>query len=288
VLARIEAVLNFPDDDTGAGIDFSADDLAAARDRIESLLATADSGRILREGLKVVICGKPNVGKSSLLNALLREPRAIVTDVAGTTRDTLEESANIGGVPLKLVDTAGILAPRDKVEEEAVRRSRLMIESADIVLFVVDQSQAFDAADREVASAIENPHVILVLNKTDLPHALKIDDVRGCFKPAAEAAVSALTRAGLEELKEALVRVALNGKPLETSGALIGNLRHVEALRKAREALVRAVQSAGDLRPAEFVAEDTKIAVNALDAITGRNVDTDVVEEIFSKFCIGK
>jgi tRNA modification GTPase len=159
-----------------------------------------------------------------------------------------------------------------------------MVESADIVLFVIDRSRLLDAADHEVRMAIKNPHVIVVANKKDLPAAVKADE----FNNALRVDVSALTLDGVDELRSALLRVALDGKPLETHGVLVSNVRHIESLRRAHEALAGAFQSVEELKPAEFVAEDIKSAVNALDAITGRNVDADVVDEIFSKFCIGK
>ena len=283
VLSGIEASLNFPEDDTdeGQGARLGAD-IAAVRARLASLLATARSGRILREGIKVVICGKPNVGKSSLLNALLRAPRAIVTDVAGTTRDVLEEAANIDGIPVNLVDTAGILLPRDKVEEEAVRRSRLSVEGADIVLLVLDRSLPLEEADRALAAEISNPHVIHVWNKADLPSAGN----RGLGRPSVS--VSAVARQGLDQLRAMMVRIALDGEGFDGRGLVINDVRHAEALRRAESALARAgaaVQEGGSF---EFAAEDIKAAVNELDAITGRNVDDDVLEQIFAKFCIGK
>ncbi len=289
VLAALEALLNFPDEDTNVRQEEAlAGDIATVGERMGMLLSTAHTGRILREGLKVVICGKPNVGKSSLLNVLLREPRAIVTDVAGTTRDTLEESANISGVPLRLVDTAGILVPRDKIEEEAVRRARLMVESADIVLAVIDRSRALDMADREVIAAVRNTRAIVALNKSDLPSALGTEEISVQLENAPVVPISALTHEGVDTLKSEILKIAMDGKPFDTQGALVSNLRHIEALKNAYGSLERAGQSVAEGRSAEFVSEDIKYAVNALDAITGRNVDADVVDEIFSRFCIGK
>ena len=283
VLAGIEAVLNFPEDDTDAGQGEELRlDIVAARLRLAGLLSTAKSGRILKEGIKVVICGKPNVGKSSLLNALLRAPRAIVTDVAGTTRDVLEEMANIDGIPVNLVDTAGILAPRDKIEQEAVRRSRASVESADIVLLVLDQSAPLDDEDLALMAEIKNPHVIFVWNKADLAPAGNKAEVRSSVR------VSAMTRQGLGELKAMMVGIALDGQGFDGRSLVINDMRHVEALRRAESALARAEATAADNKSFEFSAEDIKIAVNELDAITGRNVDDDVIEKIFSKFCIGK
>jgi tRNA modification GTPase len=279
ILADIEAVINFPEDDTQGGQNEKlAQHINAVRTRLGELLATAKGGRILKEGIKVVICGKPNVGKSSLLNALLRAPRAIVTDVAGTTRDVLEEMANIDGIPVNLVDTAGILVPRDKVEEEAVRRSQASIESADIVLLVLDASRPLEKTDLELLNMIKNRHLLVVLNKSDLPS--KISDE--CSHPTVR--VSAITRLGLDELKSVMVRMALDGEGFDGRGLVINDMRHAESLRRADEALVRVSKDVS----LEFSAENIKAAVNELDAITGRQVDDDVIDAIFSKFCIGK
>ncbi len=278
ILADIEAVLNFPDDTSQVAPTKWHGGVLEVRERLAALLATVQSGRILKEGVKVVICGKPNVGKSSLLNALLRSPRAIVTDVAGTTRDVLEEMANIDGIPVNLVDTAGILVPRDKVEEEAVRRSRASVESADIVLLVLDASQPLEKTDLEMLEAIKNRHLIVVLNKSDLPP--KVSDA--CSHPVVR--LSALTGQGLDDLKAAMGRMVLGGEGFDGRGLVINDMRHAESLRRADEALARVSKDIS----LEFAAEDIKSAVNELDAITGRFVDDDVIDHIFEKFCIGK
>ncbi len=283
VLGGIEALLNFPEEDTDAGqAGKVVRDMALILTRLDALLSTAPRGRILKEGIRVVICGKPNVGKSSLLNALLRAPRAIVTDVAGTTRDVIEECVNIDGIPVNLVDTAGILVPRDKVEEEAVRRSREAIASADIVLCVLDQSCPLDETDRALIAGISHPRRIMVLNKADLPSGLGHDVFEGSPK------VSALRRDGMDELRRAMVRMATGDAAVEARGVLVNDVRHAEALQGAKEALQRAKHAALQGDPLEFSAEDIKAAVNALDAITGRHVDADVIDHIFAKFCIGK
>lgn len=282
-LAGIEALLNFPEDDTDAGQSQRIGTaVAGVRGRIGALLATARSGRILREGIRVVICGKPNVGKSSLLNALLRAPRAIVTDVAGTTRDIIEESANFDGIPVNLIDTAGILAPRDKVEEEAVRRSRASIEGADVVMAVLDTSRPLEEADRALLAGMRHPHVLIVGNKSDLPPAPLPDLGRTVLK------VSAQSGAGLEELKALIVKTVLGGQGFDGRGLIINDLRHAEALRGAEAALGCAAATISTDDALEIAAEDIKAAVRALDVITGRQVDEDVIESIFSRFCIGK
>jgi len=288
----IEALLNFPDEDTDRGQAAQVGrEVDGALCAIENLLATAQAGQVLRDGVRAVICGKPNTGKSALLNAFLRTPRAIVTDVAGTTRDVIEETAFIDGIPVKFSDTAGILDPRDKVEEEAVRRSRLSISSADIVLLVLDQSRALEEADRELMASLGGSadlEVIVVVNKIDLPEAFSLSAVEKLLPSRKVFPVSALTRAGIADLEKEIARLALQGVRVDTHTVVVSNLRHVEALSCAREALHRAAASIVDKAPLEIASQDIKSAVNALDSITGRNVDDDLIDQIFSKFCIGK
>jgi tRNA modification GTPase len=289
VYTAIEARLNFPEDDAqrnealqaGGGIE-------NALGSIEKLLSTAPAGKVLREGVRAVICGKPNTGKSSLLNAFLRSPRAIVTDVAGTTRDVIEETANIDGIAVNFLDTAGILAPRDKVEEEAVRRSNLSIDAADIVILVLDRSCALEDADRKLMAKIRARNMIVVLNKSDLPAVVTLPAVENLLPGRTILAVSALTGAGLDILEKKIAAHVLQGVKIDTRAVVVSNLRHVEALSRACEALQRAVLSIAERFPLELASEDVKSAVNALDSITGRNVDDDLVEQIFAKFCIGK
>lgn len=289
VFAGIEALLNFPEEATNAGqAQRLHRDIEGALGKIRELLSTAHAGRVLREGVRIVICGKPNVGKSSLLNALLRHPRAIVTDVAGTTRDVLEETANIGGVPVNLIDTAGILVPRDKVEEEAVRRSYGSIDGADVVLLVLDQGQTLEEADRELVHRVKDARTIVVLNKCDQPCALTPAEISGLLPGKKIVSVSALTRQGMDLLEGAITECALGQVSLSGSGVLLGNIRHIEALERARTYLDRGREALDQGAPFEMVSEDVKGAINQLDAVTGRNIDEDMIERIFARFCIGK
>jgi tRNA modification GTPase len=285
----IEALLNFPEEDTDRGQAAQAGrEVDSALNAVEKLLATAQAGQVLREGLRAVICGKPNTGKSALLNAFLRTPRAIVTDVAGTTRDVIEETAIIDGIPVNFIDTAGILDPRDKVEEEAVRRSRLSIKGADIVLLVLDQSRPLEEADQALLASLRTGNVIVVVNKADLPAVFSLSAVEKLLSGKKVLQVSALTRSGIEALEMEISKMALHGVKIDTQAVVVSNLRHVEALSLAHEALQRAAASIVDKAPLELASQDIKSAVNALDSITGRNVDDDLIEQIFSKFCIGK
>jgi len=289
VYTQLEAGVNFPDEDTDSLSSQERQNfLDAVRRRVEDLIQSGDQGRLLKDGITIVICGRPNVGKSSLLNVLLREPRAIVSPLPGTTRDTVEEWAQIGGLPFRLVDTAGILEPRDVVEEEAVRRSRLNIEQADLVLFMLDQSQVLSDEDRKLVGQIEGRQLVVVVNKCDLEARMSPDEARSLFPGSEVLWISVLQRRNLEQLRQTMVDTVLEGRPLESGRLLVSNLRHIEALRRAAAFLNAALGSLkGDLS-AEFVSEDIRKAVDELDRITGRQADQDLLDRIFAAFCIGK
>jgi tRNA modification GTPase len=289
VFTRTEAVLNFPDDTTGSSpIASLKGDLVGIVEKLGTLLGTSRAGRILKDGLRVVICGKPNVGKSSLLNALLRFPRAIVTDVAGTTRDVIEEGANILGVPVNLIDTAGILEPRDKIEKEAVRRSQESIETADVVLLVLDHARPLEAVDFEMLLQLRRRPLIVVVNKTDLPCGLDGKMLSEVTEGNTVLRVSAQTREGFSALEEAVVTLALGGRALVGEELLLNNIRHIEALTRALHILEGSLRDLESGTPLVMISEEIKSAVNELDAVTGRNIDADLLEQIFSRFCIGK
>ncbi|MBN1870354.1 MAG: tRNA uridine-5-carboxymethylaminomethyl(34) synthesis GTPase MnmE [Candidatus Omnitrophica bacterium] len=293
IYLEIEAVVNFPEDDIDDGK--KAHDaremgrvIGAAKERVGQLLRTGEHGRILKEGIKIVICGKANAGKSSLLNVLLRTPRAIVSEIAGTTRDTIEESAQIKGIPFQLVDTAGILEPRNLIEEEAVRRSHLCIEGADLVLFVFDASKDLTRDDERLMHVAEGQNVLAVLNKCDLPMRMDEAAIKKKYGMARTVNISALKRTGIEQLEEAIVKHVWHDKKIDTHGILISNLRHLSALLSCQAALEKAGGILSDGLSLEFVSEEVKIAISFLDNITGRNIDADLLDNIFSRFCIGK
>jgi len=289
VYTQIEAVVNFPEDDIeseGGGAFW--DQIQSVKGRVEKLLKTSDHGRILKEGIKIVICGKPNVGKSSLLNVLLREPRAIVTEIAGTTRDPIEETAQIRGIPFQLVDTAGILEPRDLVEEEAVKRSRLYMNRADLILLVLDASQEWSSEDETLLDNVKNKNLLVIINKCDLACRLEERNLQDLLKDKKIVRVSALQRIAIKELEDAIVDHVWRGSPTDTHGALISNVRHIQALKEGVSALHRGQSILKEGLALEFVSEEIKQAIHALDAITGRNIDSDLLDRIFSDFCIGK
>jgi tRNA modification GTPase len=296
VLAFLEASIDFVEE----GIPEAAGEtllarLGQAEEGLQALLATARHGIILREGLRAVLAGAPNVGKSSLLNRLLRADRAIVTPVAGTTRDTVEEPANIRDVPVYLVDTAGLTETDDPVEQLGVQRSRSAIAVADLLLLVADASRPLDERDREAFStaralAPATP-ALLVLNKADLPRVLDPADARALLAdpvPAATVTLSAATGEGLDALEEAIAAVALGGATLTPDTALIDNARHRRALEEALDALRATCVGLGGGAPLDLVCSDLRAAVTALGAITGQDVTDDLLSRIFGQFCIGK
>lgn len=300
VYAGMEAVLNFPDDDVASGEKTAAgirkaspqgrlrEGLVEAGRHIERLLKSGEQGRIIKEGIKIVLCGRPNVGKSSLLNVLLRQPRAIVTEVEGTTRDTIEETLLMKGIPFQVVDTAGILRPRDRIEEEAVKRSRMHIESADLVLLLMDGSQNLTAADRTIIENTGGRNVLPVINKCDLKNKIENHAIREIFPDKTILRISALKNRGIDKLQDTIVSHALQGREIDTTGLVVSNMRHIAALKNCHDSILKAAKLLRQGLSLEFISEEVKTAIQQLDRITGRAVDRDVLERIFSDFCIGK
>ena len=302
VYAQLEAAVNFPEDVRVPGLCPGGDEdgglpsvpagpLAAteqALSRIRELIASSRHGLVLKDGVRAVLCGTPNVGKSSLLNRLLKQPRAIVSPYEGTTRDTIEETVSVNGIPFQLVDTAGILHPRDMIEEDAVRRSRMYIASADLIVFVVDGSRAFTAEDEGLAASFKDKNVLVVVNKCDLPVCVSASRLQEVFPGKDVVRVSALTDSGIPALEDRMMQAAVPDETYYARNIMVSNSRHVQALGQAEECLLQAVAHLGAGLSWEFVSEDIKSAIRALDQITGRDIDSDVLEKIFSEFCIGK
>jgi tRNA modification GTPase len=287
---ELEAVLNFPEDDINAGERNKIQNkIKASLQHIVQLLDSSEQGRILRDGIKIVLCGKPNVGKSSLLNVLLKQSRAIVSNIAGTTRDTIEETAQIKGIPFQLVDTAGILEPRDVIEEEAIKRSRMYMGSADLVLLMLDASTPLSTEDVDLMRAVEGQNVLIVLNKSDLPFKIEETVILKKFPSDRIKKISVLSKEGVTQLEDAIVHIAWHGTAVNTHGILITNMRHIESLKQCREALANAGElMASESSAMELVSEELRLGIHCLDLITGRDIDGDLLDTIFTQFCIGK
>ena len=248
-------------------------------------------GRILREGLRIAIIGPPNAGKSSLLNAILRTDRAIVTPIPGTRRDVLEETLNIRGVPVRLLDTAGLRETTDLVEQEGVRRSRAAMEQADLLLVLLDGSVPLEPEDRVLMSSGGDKKLVLVINKTDIPMGISPEDLQALRQTVtAEATVwiSARTGAGLDDLRDTIRKRVLRAEFEPGETAVVTALRHRTGLIKAIEALHRSLESIKGRLSSEFVALDLRGALDALGDITGATTTDDILEHVFSQFCIGK
>jgi tRNA modification GTPase len=288
-LAHMEASIDFVDDEIPER-DIGSD-LRQARVRLSQLLADADRGIIYRQGVRAAIVGRPNVGKSSLLNRLLRTSRAIVTDIPGTTRDTLEETLNLQGVPVVLVDTAGIAAAtEDPIERLGIERSRAALAQADLALLVLDASQPLAEADRAIAALVDGRPAIAVLNKIDL---LGEEARASLWSPIPglqfrSVPVSALTGEGLEALEDAIVETVFSGQATASEAPMVTNPRHKEALKAALESVDAAHGAHRAGVSADLVSIDLTAAVSVLGQITGQTASEDLVETIFSTFCVGK
>ncbi|MCK4426904.1 MAG: tRNA uridine-5-carboxymethylaminomethyl(34) synthesis GTPase MnmE, partial [candidate division Zixibacteria bacterium] len=289
ILARLEVEIDFPEEDIEP-----LDKKEAVREMesiekdLESLLATYHDGKILREGASVVIIGKPNVGKSSLLNALLKEDRAIVTPIPGTTRDIISEYANLKGIPVRLVDTAGYRISEDKIELEGLRRTKIEMSEADIILLVIDTSLEVEADELELARQIKNSKCLIILNKIDIGSDDLVKKNEEKFRDKSKVRVSALKGDGIENLKEMVVSCALTLKKDQTQGVILSSLRHKDALTRAKRSLSLVKDSLHKNLSPEFVALDLKTALDAIGEVIGKTVTEDILNKIFSEFCIGK
>ncbi len=281
VLAYLTARIDFPEDEVEE--QETEAPLREARQEIQELIASADTGMIYRQGVRTAIVGKPNAGKSSLLNRLLGENRAIVTPIPGTTRDTLEEVMSIQGIPFVLVDTAGITKSKDLVEQLGIERSRQAIQQADLVLMVLDLSCPLEEKDQEIISLLSGKEVLLVANKRDLPQKA---DLKGLsWEPMY---ISALTGAGMVELQDGMAQVVLKGKAVAGDAVMVTNPRHKAALEKAERHLASALDGLTAELADDFITIDLTAALNALGEITGETVTEELLDTIFSRFCIGK
>jgi len=289
MIANLEATIDFPEEDIE---ELTAQDVkqgvTLVLAEIENLLATKETGRILREGLETVIVGKPNVGKSSLLNALLKEKRAIVTDVPGTTRDSIEEFVNIRGIPLKIVDTAGIRETTDIVEQLGVDKAREYIATADLILILLDASMPLSEEDRAVLKLLHGREAIVLVNKSDLPMLLDMDEVYTYGEEKLIIHISVLESSGLAQLEQVIFDRVYSGQVQQKEGAFINNIRQANLLEQGRDHLLAVLTTIADAMPSDCIVIDLRDAWEKLGEITGDTVGSDIIEQIFANFCIGK
>ena len=288
-ISRIEASIDFPEDDVeDMERDALRTEIAAAHDAVTRLMRGAKTGRALREGIKTVIVGRPNVGKSSLLNALLGTERAIVTDVPGTTRDVIEEQMSVEGIPLRLLDTAGLRTSDDAVEQLGIARTEEHLLGAELILAVFDGAAARTAEDDALIARLKGcrAHMIVLCNKSDCAPVLTAEDFSALS--ARVLFVSARTGAGLDELSRAIADGAVQAEDDLDDGALPNKEREVEALGRAAALLDEAMRTLAADMGTDFVSIDLRAAYEALGEILGETVDTDLIDRIFSEFCLGK
>lgn len=287
-IAFIESALDDPEHISLDGYDNEISEMINKNiSKIKKMIDTFDNGRIMKEGIKTVILGKPNAGKSSLLNRMLGEERAIVTDIEGTTRDTLEENINLNGLSLKIIDTAGIRNTDDKVEQIGVNKAKEIAEGADLIIYVVDGSKDIDENDKEILEIIKNKKVIVLLNKTDIDRVVDIEQLNEIPKEDI-IEFSAKAGLGMDELEEKIKDMFYSGEITFNDQVYITNARHKESLENSYNSLLKVKESVDAGMPEDFYSIDLMDAYEQLGLIIGESVEDDLVNEIFSKFCMGK
>ena len=287
LIAHIEATVDYPEDDLEeiTGIQVAAR-LKEVVEEIGKAIESADEGKILREGLSTVIVGKPNVGKSSLLNTLLKENRAIVTDIPGTTRDVIEEYISIQGIPIKIVDTAGIRETEDVVEKIGVEKSIEKIEEADLIVLILDSSSELTDEDRDIISFIKGKKYIVLLNKSDLNEKINIKEIDE-LESEYVISTSVTQGFGIDQLKEAIVKLFFHGE-IKSNELVITNMRHKEAMMAANSSCIQAIEALSSTSAIDLASIDIRNAWYSLGQITGDTMEENIIDKIFSEFCLGK
>ncbi len=292
-IAFIESALDDPEhislDDYPENLSLKVNSLI---DDIEKLLSASENGKIIREGIKTVIVGKPNAGKSSLLNTLAGEDKAIVTDIAGTTRDIIEENIMVDGIHLHMIDTAGIRFTDDVIEKIGVDKAKKYLKEADLIVYVVDSSVSLDENDFEIIEMIQNRKSVILFNKSDLNSEISLEDVKSRFQDNQEETIiiktSTKENTGIDDFEKAVKKLFFHGDISFHNEVLITNLRHKEALAEALTGLYHVKRSLEDNMPEDFYSIDLMDAYTSLGKIIGEEVGEDLIDEIFSKFCMGK
>ncbi|WP_422658976.1 tRNA uridine-5-carboxymethylaminomethyl(34) synthesis GTPase MnmE [Paenibacillus sp. EC2-1] len=288
-LAHIEVNIDYPEHDVESlTSEFIKDKSKFVMDEIDKLLKTAEEGKILREGITTAIVGRPNVGKSSLLNTLAHDNRAIVTDIPGTTRDVIEEFVTINNIPLKLLDTAGIRETMDVVEKIGVERSKHAVSEADLILLVLNASEPLHEDELELMEQIRGRQCIVILNKMDLPSQIDLDIVRRYYPDELIVPMSVKAQEGIDRLEDAISKLFFSGKIEGGDLTYVSNVRHIALLKKAKKSLFDAYEAAEQYIPIDMIQIDVRLAWEQLGEILGEAVGDSLIDQIFSQFCLGK
>lgn len=290
ILAQVEVNIDYPeyDDVEDATTEFLLAQSKKIKNEINQLLETGTQGKIMREGLSTVIVGKPNVGKSSMLNNLIQDNKAIVTEVAGTTRDVLEEYVNVRGVPLRLVDTAGIRDTEDIVEKIGVERSRKALSEADLILFVLNNNEPLTEEDRTLYEVIKTEDAIVIVNKTDLERRLDIEEVKTMIGDTPLIQTSMLKQEGIDELELQIRDLFFGGEVQNQDMTYVSNSRHISLLKQARQTIQDAIDAAEAGIPMDMVQIDLTRTWEILGEIIGESASDELINQLFSQFCLGK
>ena len=289
VLVSLTVNIDYPDEDIEeVTYDRLKNDLGSVLEKVKKLIDTADTGRIMREGLRVSIIGKPNVGKSSLMNALLKESRAIVTSIPGTTRDTIEESLSIGGIPVILTDTAGIRKTDDIIEKIGIEKSKDAFNKSDLVIFIADLSRALEDEDREILEVISDRKVICLMNKSDLETVLDKEELKRALPKAVFIEGSLTEETGVNELEDAIKSMVYGGEIRQEESTIVTNVRHMDLLKSAYSSLKDAINLTELGEPLELIEIDVNQAYISLGLIIGEEAGDDIINEVFRRFCLGK
>lgn len=289
LLVNIAVNLDYPDEDIEEmTYDKLEEDLENVSSGMEELLQTSQTGRMLRDGLAVAIIGKPNVGKSSLMNEFLKESRAIVTDIPGTTRDVIEESLSLRGIPVRLIDTAGIRETRDVIEKIGIEKSREALQKADLVIFMLDGTQELGPEDSEIATCLEGKKTLILINKTDLDCVLSEEQVQKMIPGSSVIFTSMESGEGMEEVEEHICAMVYGGQVKQENSLILTNVRHCDLLEKAEAELKAALEMCRGREALDFIEVNVRQCFEYLGEVIGEAVSDTIIDEVFSRFCLGK
>lgn len=289
LLVDITVNIDYPDEDIEEmTYEKLEESIVETQDMIEKLLETSSTGRMIREGIKIAIVGKPNVGKSSLMNGLLKETRAIVTDIPGTTRDTIEEVLSIRNIPVYLVDTAGIRETSDKVEKMGIEKSKEAFNQADFILFLLDGSRSLEEEDLQIMEFLKERKCLVLINKRDLGEAISIEEISAKLPASQVIEASLLKGQGITEIEDAVEDLVYGGEIVQKESMMVNNVRHIELLQQAVKSLTDALHMSERREALDFIEVDVKNAYERLGEIIGETVSDDIINEVFARFCLGK